>query len=787
MSLNSFLLTTGGLGNSETISGVLSGGGASGLTKVGAGMLTLSGANTYGGVTTVSGGILRLIGSLGGEVTVDAGGTFTVDGTSLTFANNVTNNGTTNFNTTASAGSSVITNNGTLAFNSTTSSELATVINNLGGTVDLNQNTTLGFLSGEGNVNLETFNLTTGVLEGDETISGVISDTGGGSFTKTGIGALTFTNTNTYTGPTNVNQGTLILNGSLPNSAVTVANGATLMGNGSMNSLTLGGTISPGNSIGTLTVAGDYTMLSTSTYDAEVDANGTSDLIAVGGAAQLNGTLNLINANPAVPFTLNQAFTILTASGGVSGTFAALTGLTPFRIQYLSNAVNVLMNPSFVGPFGSSDNSNPARTARYFDTFADTVPASSDLGGVIAILDGMLVTGDTAGLTNAFNQIQPSQYRETGMLSFLNSELVSKTVQTQQQYLRETHRLETELKQLEGVSSERVAGFQKLVNDIHSKGFNFASARATTVGPKKSALAFLAPHGAEGSGMPGNQRIRFGDSSAWFQSYGQVHEKNSSHGNKGVRSRTGGISIGADHQVYKNTFVGLFTGLSTTPFEWKGGRGSGHMKSYYGGVYGTWMDDCGLYVDGQVIAGQDRFHSHRNIQFANINRKAKENHHGNQFSVDTEVGYAIGLPYMTVQPYVDASYMFVRENGFTEKGADSLDFKVKGKTSQFARGAIGTQFYRTFVTCDTLIRPAIQLAYVHKQPLGHHEAIKGGLVDEPQTLSVLGDNKKRNQFAPGASLTAQFQNGMYVIANVSGEVFSGQNAGEALVRVGYDF
>lgn len=146
------------------------------------------------------------------------------------------------------------------------------------------------------------------------------------------------------------------------------------------------------------------------------------------------------------------------------------------------------------------------------------------------------------------------------------------------------------------------------------------------------------------------------------------------------------------------------------------------------------------------------------------------------------------MPMVTVQPYVGASYMLVHENGYTERDAGGLNFAIKSKTSQFVRGAMGTQFYRTFVCGETLFRPALQLAFVRKQPVGSSKAnINGGLVNQPQTLSVLGDDKARNQFAPGVSLTTQFRNGAYIIANVSGQVFSGQNTGEALLRVGYDF
>ena len=62
----------------------------------------------------------------------------------------------------------------------------------------------------------------------DLAISARIS--GNGGITKTGAGTLTLSNTNTYTGATIVNAGTLLFNGSQSASAVTVNRGAILGG-----------------------------------------------------------------------------------------------------------------------------------------------------------------------------------------------------------------------------------------------------------------------------------------------------------------------------------------------------------------------------------------------------------------------------------------------------------------------------------------------------------------------------------------------------------------------------
>ncbi|KAB2832785.1 MAG: hypothetical protein F9K49_07620 [Caedimonadaceae bacterium] len=61
------------------------------------------------------------------------------------------------------------------------------------------------------------------------------------------------------------------------------------------------------------------------------------------------------------------------------------------------------------------------------------------------------------------------------------------------------------------------------------------------------------------------------------------------------------------------------------------------------------------------------------------------------------------------------------------------------------------------------------------------------MISQSQSLIVSGDNRTRNQVAPGLALTAQFANGLYIIGNVNSQFGGGQKLGDALLRVGYDF
>ncbi|VXC34499.1 MULTISPECIES: autotransporter domain-containing protein [unclassified Bosea (in: a-proteobacteria)] len=165
------------------------------------------------------------------------------------------------------------------------------------------------------------------------TYAGVLS--GAGSVTKRGSGVVTFTGSSSFTGQTSVEAGTLSVNGSLAGSTV-VVNGGTLGGAGTVGGIAaVSGTVAPGNSIGTLTVAGNVSLGSASTYRVEVDASGQSDRIVASGMATLSGgTVQVVAANG--DYNQVTRYTILTAQGGVSGQFSAVTSDLAFLTPSLS-------------------------------------------------------------------------------------------------------------------------------------------------------------------------------------------------------------------------------------------------------------------------------------------------------------------------------------------------------------------------------------------------------------------------------------------------------------------
>ncbi len=312
------VLTAGGNNSSTTFSGVMqNGSGIVALTKTGTGTLTLSGANTYSGATTVSAGVLDVqnntaLGATAGATTVAGGAALQLDGSGLVVAEPVTLNGT------GIAGGGALRQ---LANTNTWSGAIT-----LGSAARVNADA--GTLTVSGGITNGGFLLTVGGA-GNTTISTtVISGTGG--LTKDGTGTVTLSASNTYTGTTTVSAGTLLVNGSQSSSTVSL-NGGTLGGTGTVGAITSttsGGTVSPGQGGPGILNSGSVNW-SSGSPGLVVQLNGTApgtgydQLNVTGsvnlGSATLSGTLGFSPPN-------GTSFTIINNDGGdaVIGTFAGL-------------------------------------------------------------------------------------------------------------------------------------------------------------------------------------------------------------------------------------------------------------------------------------------------------------------------------------------------------------------------------------------------------------------------------------------------------------------------------
>lgn len=410
---------TAGATLDSTFAGVVSGSG--GLTKAGLRALTLSGANTYTGATAVTGGrlvaanaaalgaaatgtavspgaTLVVQANIGAEpVTVGGtgaggigalaadGGTGTVGGpvtlteqTSIGGAGNLTVSGpvsgaaglfvfgtltlTLSGTNTFSGASTVVGGTVTLAGGAAIDDAADILIT--GGTLRLAADETVGTLNGTLSpvLDLQANTLTVGEAT-DAEFAGTVGGTGG--LAKQGAGALTLSGTNTYTGPTAVNGGTLIANN--PSALGTAAAGTTVAGNA---------TLDVRQNVGAepITLPANSSLITGDGTGVVAGATLTGDA-TVGGGGNL---------------TVTGAITDGGGGFGLTKTGNGITTLGPGSASTYTGGTNVAAGTLVVdGSVTSTVTVQPAGTLGG----TGTVTGNLTVGGTVAPDDSLTVTG----------------------------------------------------------------------------------------------------------------------------------------------------------------------------------------------------------------------------------------------------------------------------------------------------------------------------------------------------------------------------------------------------------
>ena len=679
-------------GNNATLSGVISGPGS--LTKIGLGILTLSGSSTYTGATNVNVGALQA--------------------------------GATN------------------AFSPFSAFTVAS-----GATLDLNSfNQTIGSLAGAGSVTLGSATLTTGNDNTSTTFSGVISGPGG--LTKVGIGALVLSGNNTYSGPTTLNTGTLTVNGSIANSAITV-NAGTLAGSGTLGNTTInGGTLSPGNSIGTITVNGNLVLSTAASYLVEVSPT-DADRTNVTGTATLAGTVTALFTGGTY---ITRSYTILSAAGGRSGTFGGLASVnlpSGFAANLSYTSTDVLLNLAAILGQGAGLSQNQQNVANALNNFFNN-------GGALPANFVPVFNLSGANLGNALTQLSGEAATGAQQVGF----------QMESQFLNLM--LDPFVDGRSGVAGTTTPalGFAPERDEALPDDVALAYSKVFKEPPAKTPAPVYEPRWSTWGGAYGGGNRTSGDPAVV--------------GSHDLSATTAGFAGGLDYRLTPNSVVGLALAGGGTNWSLAQGLGGGKSDAFQAGVYGATRSGPAYLAAAFAFAN----HWMSTDRFAFAGDHLTGSFNAQSYGGRVESGYRFATIYGGVTPYAAIQAQSFHTPGYSETDTNGGGFALayNSRTGNDTRSELGARFDRVLALyTNAVLSLRGRVAWAHDwvsdptlTPL--FQVLPGA------SFIVNGATPAKNSALASAGTELRLANGVALLAKFDGEFASHSStyAGTGTVR-----
>jgi uncharacterized protein with beta-barrel porin domain len=673
------------------------------------GPVTNSGTDAGGGILVAAGAVLN---ASAGGVTNNAGATIVNNGTiddALNNAGTVTNNSIYNANVATNIGT--ITNNGIWAGN----------VQANAGTINNNQ-AWIGTITSSG-----TFN-----NNAPGTVSGLV--------TNSGIA----TNSGTLNGGLSNTAGTMTNSGMI--NGVATVTGGIFTGTGTTQNLAVnGGTFAPGNGTpgSSMSVTTSLSFQSAASFMVQINPT-TSSLAKVTGTATLGGaTVNAVFANGSY---VAKQYTILTATGGVSGSFGSLVNTnlpSGFKSTLSYDASDAFLNLAlgFAGPSFSGLNGNQQNVGNTLTRFFNS----------------------TGGIPIVFGALTPTQ------LSQASGETATGSQQT---------------------TFDAMSQFMGVMTDPFMSRTGGANSMPGATGYAEEASAYAASKKTDAFAMftkappaPFEQRW-----SVWAAGFGgaQNTDGNTAVGSNNTTSSIAGTAVGADYLFSPNTIAGFALAGGGTSFSVANG-GSGRSDLFQAGAYLRHTDGP-AYVSAAVAYGWQDITTNRTVTIAGLDQLRAE-FNANAWSGRLEGGYRFISPAtfgIGITPYAAAQFVTFDLPAYAEQaiaGANTFALTYGAKDVTDARTELGLRSDKSFTMADGVLTLRGRVAWAHDYD--PNRAIAATFQTLPGASFVVnGAAQSADSALTTASIEKRWLNGWSAAATFEGEFsdVTRSYAGKGVVR-----
>lgn len=449
---------------------------------------------------------------------------------------------------------------------------------------------------------------------------------GAGGLNKSGAGNLTLAASADYTGATNVLAGGLSIRSGLSASALAVSSGATVWASGNFGSSVGNGGKFFVDADNATSIAGNYTQAASGTLGVWL-----GNALSVTGNATLAGELAILGVKNG--YTTSSKETLLSAAGGVSGTFANLAA-----------APSVFLDASL----GYDAN----------DVFLDI--------NRIDVTHAVAASGVTASTTLA------SAARVESAFESIDAQLAGGGSDIGASFIDGAGKLEAA-----SSTAQALASLQSLSGELHARS------DAMTFDNLDAGRRAL-------SSRFGDLLARSKIAGAWSQQLGEPGQ-----GALGNGAFSGnGWMMGEDVGIGFDRFAGLAFGRTETNGFLDGGRDRSRdtqtaAQFYTGAVRGN------AYMLAQLGGGHYQRQLRRSLQLGDESQTVASEYGGQFFGANLETGYRFGGTRAALTPYAGLDYQRLQRDGFDEQGS-AFGLRADASVAQRTQAVAGLRAQRAW-------------------------------------------------------------------------------------------
>ncbi len=490
-----------------------------------------------------------------------------------------------------------------------------------------------------------------------------------------------------------VDAGILTVNGAFNPRGLSLFGGR-VHGTGNISTVTgvinAGATVAPGNSIGTLTITGNFVQGAGGLLEIEL-TNGASDLLSITGNASLAGTVAFMPFGPS-PLE-GQSYVFLQTGGTVTGQFGIVRDLLPGAlfpvVTYGSNFARVTLRTLCTTATGPIQDPT-------CDAISDpSVQADADMQSAIAGLQALAVV-QPALLGQALEALNPTRAHAQAMVGLSSGDLL------RNQFGRRTHDL----------AGGTLGGTDVAQADL-------AASQLASLAPSAEMLASAAAAALDDAGGAGGggSNIDLPNGFAMFFAADVALTDTDQAAGLGVdEADVAALTAGLDHRDGSGfTLGGALSYLQSNVSQdyGLGGRTSSDGVALSG--YGTWRRDL-FYADAFVSAAWHSFETERELLVAPFTKAtATGSTDASQSQAGITVGYGLNKNAAASFGAVGGLYYLSMDiDGYTETGAGALSAVLPNRTIDSLKTQLGGEVaLRLDPENDSLV-PIVRLVWNHE-------------------------------------------------------------------------